>query len=238
MSASAWTLQGKQPVIFCDFDGTITLKDNIVAIMEHFNPPGWQAIVKRILSRELSVQEGVGQLFRLLPSTLKDDIARYVQDTAGIRAGFSELLTYCREHEIPFYVTSGGVDFFLYPLLEPFQIPHDHIYCNESDFSGETIEIVWPHTCDEHCSSDCGMCKPRVMRRFPPDQHVRFLIGDSLTDFEAAKLADHIFARSHLAERCRELGYEYTAYETFFDVISGLQQRLERNEVSHDSNHA
>jgi 2-hydroxy-3-keto-5-methylthiopentenyl-1-phosphate phosphatase len=31
----------KSLVLFCDFDGTITEKDNIVAIMRRFAPPQW-----------------------------------------------------------------------------------------------------------------------------------------------------------------------------------------------------
>ena len=36
----------KERIIFCDFDGTITVNDNIVAIMKHFNPEGWEGIVE------------------------------------------------------------------------------------------------------------------------------------------------------------------------------------------------
>jgi len=125
---------------------------------------------------------------------------------------------------VPFYVTSGGIDFFLRPILEPFGIPADHIYCNGSDFSGETIRITWPHPCDDECTNDCGMCKTTVMRRFPRDQYYRILIGDSITDFEGAKIADLVFSRSHLTEKCRELGLPHIPFETFFDVIRHLDQ--------------
>jgi len=216
--------QGKQPIIFCDFDGTITLSDNIVAIMRHFDPPGWGSIVDAIVSGAKSIRQGVGELFALLPSSMKDDVTRYVLDTAGIRPGFAELLALCREKTIPFYVTSGGIDFFLRPLLEPFDIDEDHIYCNSADFSNERIEIVWPHLCDDACRNDCGMCKTRVIRRFPASSHYRILIGDSVTDFEGAKLADLIFARSHLATKCRELGLPFYEYETFHDVIAVVRE--------------
>ncbi|WP_439116426.1 2-hydroxy-3-keto-5-methylthiopentenyl-1-phosphate phosphatase [Paenibacillus antri] len=215
--------QDKQPIVFCDFDGTITLSDNIVAIMKHFDPPGCEQIVNDIVSGAKSIRQGVGEMFALLPSSLKEDITQYVLNTAGIRPGFAELLKLCREKEIPFYVTSGGIDFFLRPLLAPFDIEESHIFCNSADFAGERIEIVWPHPCDEHCKNDCGMCKTRVIRRFPEDRYFRMLIGDSITDFEGAKLADLVFARSHLATRCRELGLPHHEYDTFFDVIRVLE---------------
>jgi len=212
----------KKTIIFCDFDGTITESDNIVAIMKHFNPPGWEPLVEQVVNRTMSIREGVGRMFDLLPSSAKAEVAQYVFDTAKIRAGFPDLLDYCDRADIEFLVTSGGIDFFLLPLLEPFPIAKDHIYCNASDFTGERIRIVWPHPCDDECHTDCGMCKTTVIRRYPKEDYFRILIGDSVTDFEGAKLADLVFARSHLITKCEELGLPYVPFETFHDVIRHL----------------
>ncbi|MFD0713641.1 2-hydroxy-3-keto-5-methylthiopentenyl-1-phosphate phosphatase [Paenibacillus sp. GCM10027626] len=214
----------RQPIIFCDFDGTITQNDNIIAIIRHFNPPGWEALVDEIIGERKSIKEGVGELFRLLPVTLKQEMTDFVIGNASIRAGFQELLDYCRKQEIEFYVTSGGIDFFVYPLLAPYGIPQNHIYCNGSDFSGPQVEITWPHACDDHCHNNCGMCKSTIIRRFPKEQYKRILIGDSVTDFEGAKLADLVFARSHLTTKCTQLGLPHFEYITFHDVIAILKQ--------------
>src|SRR5690348_15943959 len=104
----------KKPVIFCDFDGTITVNDNIVAIMKHFQPPGWEGIVGQIVGREISVRKGVGRMFSLLPSSKNTEIVDYAVGECRIRPGFGELLDFCRERGIEFYVTSGGIDFFVY----------------------------------------------------------------------------------------------------------------------------
>ncbi|NBD26455.1 2-hydroxy-3-keto-5-methylthiopentenyl-1-phosphate phosphatase [Paenibacillus glycinis] len=213
----------KQRVIFCDFDGTITENDNIVAIIRHFNPPGWEAIVNAIVSQNKPIKQGVGELFRLLPTSRKREVVDYAISNARIREGFADMLAYCKDNDIQFYVTSGGIDFFVFPLLAPFGIPEDHIYCNGSDFSGESIEITWPHPCDGECQNDCGMCKTTIIRRFPAERYERILIGDSVTDFEGAKLADVVFARSHLTLKCAELGLPFHEYATFHDVIHQLK---------------
>lgn len=214
----------RPPVLFCDFDGTITLSDNIVAVMQHFNPEGWENIVMDIVAEKKSIKQGVGEMFALMPSSMKEEVTSYILTNAGIREGFAELLEWCRKHDVPFYVTSGGIDFFVHPLLAPFGIPADHIYCNGSDFTGERVTITWPHTCDENCDNDCGMCKTTVIRRFPEDEYFRILIGDSVTDFAGAKLADLVFSRSHLTDKCRELGLPHIPFETFHDVIHHLNQ--------------
>ncbi len=212
-------------VIFCDFDGTITENDNIFAIVKHFQPPGWEGIVKDIVSRKISIQSGVATLFSSLPSSMRSDIEQFTIQQAVIRQGFSNLLAYCDEANIEFLVTSGGIDFFIYPLLEPFHIDKDHIYCNNSDFSGDRIQITWPHPCDEVCSNQqCGMCKARIIRYYPKDQFRTILIGDSVTDLEGAKLVDVVFARAQLIDLCKEFNIPYIPFTDFNDVTAHLKQ--------------
>lgn len=214
----------KKRIIFCDFDGTITVNDNIVAIIKHFNPPGWEEIATSVLSQQISIRDGVGQMFRLLPTSKQKEVVEYGINNVQIRDGFAELLQYCKDEQIEFYVTSGGIDFFVFPVLARFGIPEDHIYCNGSDFSGEQIEITWPHPCDGQCTNDCGMCKTTIMRRFPASEYERIIIGDSVTDFEGAKLADTVFSRHYLTEKCKELGLPHTEFTTFHDIVHELKK--------------
>ncbi|MGM1046161.1 MAG: 2-hydroxy-3-keto-5-methylthiopentenyl-1-phosphate phosphatase [Bacillota bacterium] len=214
---------GRKPIIFCDFDGTITANDNIVAIMKHFKPEGYKAVMEAVLDRSISIREGVGRMFALFPSSRKAEIISYVLDQAIIREGFSEFLDYLKSENIPFYVTSGGIDFFVDPLLEPFSIPEENVYCNGADFEGEHIEITWPHPCQEPCVNNCGMCKVTVMNDFPAETYTRVLIGDSITDFEGAKQADLVYSRSTLTERCKKLGVKHVPFETFTEIIEDMK---------------
>ncbi|WP_432775078.1 2-hydroxy-3-keto-5-methylthiopentenyl-1-phosphate phosphatase [Brevibacillus gelatini] len=214
----------KKLVLFCDFDGTITEKDNIVAIVKKFAPPEWEAITEQILSQQISVQEGVGKLFQLLPSSLRQDIVDYIVQEATIRPGFADFVRFCREEGIELLITSGGIDFFVQPILAPFDLGGVPIYCNGSDFSGENITITWPHSCDEHCTNGCGMCKTTIIRRYDPATHYRVVIGDSITDLAGAKIADYVIARSFLAEKAKELALSHSTFATFHDVIDTLTE--------------
>lgn len=218
---------GRKPIIFCDFDGTITDNDNIVAIMKYFKPKGYEAVMEATLNRSISIREGVSRMFALFPSSRKTEIISYVLDQAIIREGFSEFHNYLISEDIPFYVTSGGIDFFVDPLLEPFGIPEDHIFCNGSNFEGEHVEITWPHPCQEPCTNDCGMCKVTVMKNFPAEKYTRILIGDSITDFEGAKQADLVYSRSTLTERCKELGVNHVPFETFTEIIEDMKLKID-----------
>lgn len=220
----------KPIVIFCDFDGTITERDMIVSLVEKFAAPGYEKIRDDILSQQISVQEGVGKLFELIPSAKKDALVQYALESVKIRDGFQEFVNYCKEQGITFLVTSGGIDFFVEPILGRFT-NIERIYCNSADFSGPNIRIVWPHSCDEHCDGGCGLCKPSLVRDYPAEQFTRVVIGDSVTDLKAARLADLVIARSLLLQTCAEEGLPHQPFADFHDVLTQIKQ-LQAREVS------
>jgi 2-hydroxy-3-keto-5-methylthiopentenyl-1-phosphate phosphatase len=213
-----------QPIIFCDFDGTITNTDNIISIMKKFAPPEWEALKDGVLQQKISISSGVGDMFSLLDSGLKDDIIQYVKKTAGIRPGFYEFVEYTKQANIPLYIVSGGMDFFIAPLLNDI-LPTESVYCNHAFFDKEKIYIEWPHACDEQCNNDCGCCKPSIMRKITGPEDFKLVIGDSVTDFEAAKQADFVIARDILLEKCEREGIPHQGFETFFDVIDIIKQQ-------------
>jgi 2-hydroxy-3-keto-5-methylthiopentenyl-1-phosphate phosphatase len=210
-------------MIFCDFDGTITENDNIVAIMRKFAPPEWEEIKCAILSQRISIKKGVGQFFRLLPSELKDEMTTFILEDAIIREGFDEFVSYTKKNGLDLVVVSGGMDFFVHPLLKGYDLP---IYCNKANFDEETIRVEWAHSCDDQCINECGCCKPSILREIGQERY-KIVIGDSITDLQAAKQADLVIARDFLQQKCEELNLLYQPFKTFHDVI----RILEQNEV-------
>jgi len=208
-------------VIICDFDGTITETDNIIAIMKEFAPPEWDALKNGVLSQEISIKEGVGKMFQLLPSSSKTQIVEFILQHAEIRPGFQDFVRYAKENNIPLYIVSGGIDFFVYPLLQGL-VNEDQIYCNVANFSNEQIKIEWPNSCDEQCTNECGCCKPSLIRQLTNTNQKKIVIGDSITDLQAAKLADFVIARDLLLEKCKELQLPHQSFTTFFDVMDIL----------------
>lgn len=219
-----------KPIIFCDFDGTITATDNIVSLMEHFVPEESEKIAQDIIAQTITFKDGVTAMFELLSTRQKDEVIQYLLNTAVVREGFGEFVQYAHSHNIPFYIVSGGVDFFIEPMIEKFG-PFAGIYCNRADFSGQQIKLLYPNQCDEKCSKyevqGCGCCKPTVMRTVAQDDHFKIVIGDSISDFEAAKQADLVLARDHLIGRCEELQIPYKTFETFHDCLDVVKELIE-----------
>ncbi len=82
--------------IFVTLMEQFTNSDNIIAIMKQFAPPEWESIKDDVLAQRVSIQEGVGQMFALLPVELKEDIISYILETSAIRDGFDDFIAYTR----------------------------------------------------------------------------------------------------------------------------------------------
>jgi len=207
-------------VIFCDFDGTITQRDMILTVCEKFCPPEWVQIKDDIVARKITVKQGIVDLFNMIPSSQKQEIVNYAQSIVRWRDGFSEFLDFCQKEQIAFTVCSGGLDFFIEPLLAPFRSRIQTIYSIPTDFSQPRIQLRLPHACPS-----CSLCKAEVMSGFPASVR-KILIGDGVTDVHGAQKADCVFARNGLMKYLDEDGIRYTAFETFHDIQKGIADEL------------
>jgi 2-hydroxy-3-keto-5-methylthiopentenyl-1-phosphate phosphatase len=221
------TFDGRKLAIFSDFDGTITERDVIVMIMERFAPPEWRDLVDRMVKqRTLRIRDGVGALFHLLPGSLRPEIETFVASEVKIRPGFDAFLAFCQEQSIDFNVVSGGVDFFLHPVLAPY-VPRERIFCNAAQFTDARIELTFPHL-NEHCApcNNCAVCKIDILERYPTEDYFRIAIGDSISDLGMAGHADLLFARGKLVDEAEALGIVPIPFDTFDDILATLRRML------------
>ncbi len=218
----------KKPIVCCDFDGTITKNDNIIRIMKQFAPSEWTKLKDGVLSKEITIQEGVGQMFQLLTSDQKEAIQSFILEDTEIREGFKQFVDEVKKRTfLSMYL--AGMDFFVYPILEGI-VDRDDIYCNHASFGEDHIQIEWPHACDTQCQNGCGCCKPSIIRELTHENDFIIMIGDSVTDVEAAKHADLTFARDYLLNECKELGLVHKEYDTFVDLHTQFVQIKEVKE--------
>jgi 2-hydroxy-3-keto-5-methylthiopentenyl-1-phosphate phosphatase len=217
----------KQWVIFSDFDGTITERDAIVMSLERFAPLEWKDIARRILKeRTLPVQEGIQQLYALMPSALKDDIIHFVKTEVTLRPGFDSFMAWRKQVGIPFQVVSGGLDAFIHPVLAAYEGEYT-LFSNTADFEGPCIGVGMPYAPkDCEVCGTCACCKVAVLNQWETSQTFKIAIGDSVTDFGMARVADFVFAREALAEQLTQEGRAFTLFESFHDIQQVLQRLL------------
>ena len=219
--------KNKKPIVFSDFDGTITERDVISMTMERFAPPEWVGIKDKILyERTIPLKEGVEKLFELIESKKKIEINDFVKKEVKLREGFEDFLLFCNSKKIDFLVLSGGIDFLINPVLEKYK-DKLKIFCNNGNFNSGKIKIDYKYL-PKNCTicGDCGCCKIEIIEKYPKDKYLQILIGDSLTDLAASKVVDVTFARGDLIKYMEEEKLPFIPFKTFHEVKEQLVQKL------------
>jgi 2-hydroxy-3-keto-5-methylthiopentenyl-1-phosphate phosphatase len=217
--------------VFSDFDGTITQEDAIVMTLREFAPPQWEALAHAILvTRTLSVREGIAQLYALLPSALRPQIVAFLQANVRLRHGVEALMSWCHQQSIPFSVVSGGLDAFIEPLIAHWPKGQYQLFCNHATFEGPPSGVAMPYAPTPEACPPCGRCaccKVAVLNAgWPASAFNRIVIGDSVTDLGMAQVAQRVYARDALAADLTRMGLPFVPFEDFADIVDDLKRLL------------
>ena len=204
-------------VVFCDFDGTITVEETFVAMLKHFAPELSSQLMPEMYARRLSLRSGVRQLLESIPSECYGEIVEFSRGKL-MRPGLVELLDFLDDRKVDFAIVSGGLRIVVETVMGDLVNRASVIYAVDVDASGPRLQVNSEFEGDTELVS-----KVRVMDRHPADEQVA--IGDSLTDFNMALQASSVFARDRLAEYLDEQQKPYTKWDNFFDVLESLSQK-------------
>ena len=217
----------KIPIIFSDFDGTITERDVIITIMEKFAPPEWIELKDKILyKRTVTLKDGVEKLFGLIESSKKNEIVNFIKEKVKLREGFKDFLNFCEKEKIEFNVLSAGLDFFIEEILGQHK-DKLKIFCNKANFNSEKIKIDYlylPKNCN--LCGDCGCCKVEIVEKYSKESSTRVVIGDGLADLFPAMVADVVFARGDLIKYLEQEKISYIPFNNFYEVREQLVRKL------------
>ena len=211
------TPNNQKRVVFCDFDGTITVEETFVAMLKHFAPELSSQLMPEMYARRLSLRSGVRQLLESIPSECYGEIVEFSRGKL-MRPGLVELLDFLDERKVDFAIVSGGLRIVVETVMGDLVNRASVIYAVDVDASGPRLQVNSEFEGDTELVS-----KVRVMDRHPADEQVA--IGDSLTDFNMALQASSVFARDRLAEYLDEQQKPYTKWDNFFDVLESLSQK-------------
>jgi 2-hydroxy-3-keto-5-methylthiopentenyl-1-phosphate phosphatase len=204
-------------IVFCDFDGTITVQETFVAAMKRYAPELSAELNPKMYAREITLREGVRRILESLPSSAYLEIIDWVA-TQPQRPGFPEFVAFLQLHDIPFVVITGGLKEMVEAALKPL-IHHIHaIYGVEVNTQSSHFQIFSPAEGKTELVS-----KVDIMHRHPAQETI--VIGDSVTDLSMAQAGDIVFARDRLAQYLDECNTAYLPWTDFHDVQQTLTKR-------------
>jgi 2,3-diketo-5-methylthio-1-phosphopentane phosphatase len=217
------------PAVLCDFDDTTAVENVAELLLEHFSDDAtWQQLRRQSREKTIAFREYQERAFSSTRAS-REAMVSLVKSRATMRPYFRELWQYCQDRDIPLAIVTVGLDFYVDALLEREGLEEVPRYAVKTSFTHRGITYGYPHTWDGSGASTLdvcrqwGNCKCSVLGKYRRMGHSIFYVGDGRSDFCPASIADQVFARSHLAELCREDQMPYTEFEDFQDVIRGLE---------------
>ena len=204
-------------IVFCDFDGTITVEETFVAMLKRFAPELSSQLMPEMYARRISLRSGVRQLLESIPSERYGEIVEFSRGQL-MRPGLVELLDFLDAQRVDFVIVSGGLRIMVEAVMGDLVERAIALYAVELDATGPCLQVNAEFEGDTELVS-----KVRVMGLHPAEEQVA--IGDSLTDFNMALQASSVFARDRLAEYLDEQQKPYTKWDNFFDVLENLSQK-------------
>lgn len=204
--------------IFCDFDGTISIKDTTDEILNRFAAPEWEDIEQQWKNGEIGSAECMRRQIALINASKSQLDAALAE--MEIDQHFPAFVRFCEGLGAPVTVISDGVDYFINSILQRNGISLLPVIANSLTInSDDTYSLSCPHA-NPACAKASGVCK---CAKIGGGSGFTVFVGDGRSDFCAAGSANVLFAKSSLAKYCREKNIPYLPYDNFSDVQHALE---------------
>ena len=219
-----------KPILFLDFDGTISCRDAIDAILERFADERWLNVEERWKNGAIGSRECLREQVALINAS-PDEINNLL-DEIKLDAGFETLLKICQRFDIEPHIISDGFDFCISRILSnsvtAVNLP---VFSSHLEFKDGKWKTDFPYFA-KNCQHGCATCKPQVMKNLNPNCAPTIFVGDGLSDRYAAQAADLVFAKQGLARFCTEKKIKYSAYQNLFEVSERVEKMLSLQDLA------
>ena len=206
-------------LIQCDFDGTITEEDMGFLLLDSFASEDWRQLLTEYQEDRISVGRFNTRAFAMVKAD-RQTLLKFVRSKAKVRAGFDELLAYCRRQDFRFVIVSNGLVFYIEAILRHIGIDNIDILAAKADFTGNGIDTKYIGP-EGNLLQD-GF-KEAYVRLFLSRGYRVIYIGNGNSDTVPARQAHHIFATGELLSYCQQTNLDCTPFTDLNDVVRGLE---------------
>jgi len=205
--------------VWIDFDGTITQKDVLDALIDRFAvDESWKEIEQEWNRGEIGSYECLRRQFSLLRIS-QGELEQFLQ-TIPVDPGWPMLKGLLENNEVPFGILSDGVETFIQSILR-LEGEEIAVRSNAIRHDGNKIALLCPHFVVT-CMSRAAHCKCASANALRVEDRWTIYIGDGRSDLCAARKADVVFAKSVLARELSREGVRYFGFQNLSDVATTL----------------
>ena len=217
-----------KPVMFCDFDGTITQVDVTDEILTQLANPSWREIEQEWACGSIGSRECLERQLALVDASAEE--LDSLIDAIPVDPSFSRFMQWIENSDLPFYVVSDGFDYVVRSVLKRAGVNGQlrngtHLFASSLAVEGRRVKASFPHTANG-CAHGCATCKAEIMRKLGHGRKPIIFAGDGLSDRYAVEEADIVFAKRQLLVHCRKQGIACRSFDTFADIQAALAEML------------
>ena len=196
--------------LIVDWDGTITERDSLLAVLEQFGD--WeecQRLGDELFAGNITLRQEIDAQFATVTATL-DEVVDWVTENVQVRPGLPELIE--RFHPV---IVSSGFHELIEPVLAREGVDVE-LEANHVEARPDGWRPVWREL------PVCAVCgQPCKRSSFPPEGEVVY-VGDGYSDRCGALAADRVFARRGLAAYLDEQGVAYEPFDDLHQIAAAL----------------
>src|SRR5437879_2408038 len=208
-----------KPVLFFDFDNTLTEGDLLDELIERYSPnEDWRDWEHAWAKGELPARDCLRlqvENMRVSRQRLLDDVARVRIDPA-----FVEIVDWAKCHEVEVQIVSDSFVPLIRHMLRVNGIADIPVFANGLEFAmPDRLVPSFPYYDPAYtCSANA---KPRHLAPFLDNRII--YAGDGHSDLDAALAADVVFAKSTLANELDARGVAFYPFESLEPVLAFLE---------------
>jgi 2-hydroxy-3-keto-5-methylthiopentenyl-1-phosphate phosphatase len=205
-------------IFLCDFDGTISPTSLCDYLYKNFASCGMK-YSDLWAQGKIGTREEIESSFGYIQASRED--MEVALSKVSVVAGFKDFYTHCRNHQLDLIVASDGLEWAIRFVLKLAGVVEISVMANRIFFTEQGFQFDFPFFNPK--SPRNGVYKLDIVENFRRQGKRVFLIGDGITDIEAAQSADFVFARDALWDHCRNQGIPSHQYQDFFEILAYIR---------------
>jgi len=205
-------------LVQCDFDGTVTEEDTSFFLLDAFAQGDWRRLLQKYKEHKISVGEFNTKAFAMVKAD-KPALLGALQGKIKVRAGFHELVNYCRRKDFRLVIVSNGLDFYIEATLKDLGLKNIKVHAAQASFHSEGMEVQYMGPDGKRLQDGV---KEAYTKLFLKLGYRVIYVGNGDSDFAPAKYAHHVFATGELLAYCRENNLNHKPFENFIEVVRDI----------------
>ena len=207
-------------LIQCDFDGTITEEDVSWLLLDAFADEDWRQLHRAYEDAKISVGHFNRDAFAMVKAD-QESLLKVVRSKVKIRAGFQQMVAYCRQKVFRLVIVSNGLDFYIEELLKNIGLGDIEVCAAQTRFQLEGLKVQYIGPDGTPLNDDF---KDAYINSYLSQGYRVIYIGNGTSDFPPARQSHHAFATGSLLAHFQRANLDCTPFTDFHQIIKVLER--------------